>query len=242
MKLNKRVTISFSILFGFLLLVAGAFFYVQKGERLGRAPKVLRYGFMWNEKVWSILRSNSRQSVSKPMPAAGKKARVNGSLGLTSAVDIQSYKIQVDQGESHLDLSIEELKLLPKTSYATDFRCIEGWSEEMQFAGVRFRDFLDHYKLGRKSDGKYYGYVGLETPDGKYYVSIDMESMLHDQTLLAYEMNMSPITMDHGAPLRLAIPIKYGIKSLKRIGRIFFSDERPRDYWAERGYDWYSGL
>jgi DMSO/TMAO reductase YedYZ molybdopterin-dependent catalytic subunit len=38
------------------------------------------------------------------------------------------------------------------------------------------------------------------------------------------------------------IPIKYGIKSLKRIGKITLSNTRPRDYWAERGYDWYSAL
>jgi DMSO/TMAO reductase YedYZ molybdopterin-dependent catalytic subunit len=36
--------------------------------------------------------------------------------------------------------------------------------------------------------------------------------------------------------------VKYGIKSIKRIGRIIFTDERPRDFWAERGYDWYAGL
>ncbi|MCM2350910.1 MAG: molybdopterin-dependent oxidoreductase [Bacteriovoracaceae bacterium] len=66
--------------------------------------------------------------------------------------------------------------------------------------------------------------------------------MLHEQTVLAYEMNQHPLRLENGSPIRLIIPIKYGIKSLKRIGRIFFADERPRDYWAERGYDWYSRL
>ena len=85
-------------------------------------------------------------------------------------------------------------------------------------------------------------YVGLETPDGEYYVSVDMESMLHPQTLLADRMNGEPLRPDHGAPLRLIIPVKYGIKSLKRIGTLFFSETRPPDYWAEQGYDWFSGL
>jgi DMSO/TMAO reductase YedYZ molybdopterin-dependent catalytic subunit len=49
------------------------------------------------------------------------------------------------------------------------------------------------------------------------------------------------LTPDHGAPLRLVIPVKYGFKSLKRIGTIRFTDTRPPDYWAERGYDWYAG-
>ena len=42
------------------------------------------------------------------------------------------------------------------------------------------------------------------------------------------------------ASLRLVVPIAYGIKSIERVGSIRFGDERPRDYWAERGYDWYS--
>jgi DMSO/TMAO reductase YedYZ molybdopterin-dependent catalytic subunit len=55
-------------------------------------------------------------------------------------------------------------------------------------------------------------------------------------------MNGQPLTRSHGAPLRLYLTVKYGYKSLKRVGVIRFQDERPPDYWAERGYDWYAGL
>lgn len=85
-------------------------------------------------------------------------------------------------------------------------------------------------------------YVGLQTPDEEYYVGIDMASAMHPQTLLCYEMNERPLLPEHGYPLRLIIPVKYGIKNLKRIGSVFFSNERPPDYWAEQGYDYYSGL
>jgi len=60
--------------------------------------------------------------------------------------------------------------------------------------------------------------------------------------VLALEMNGEPISVENGAPLRLIVPVKYGIKNLKCIGRIFFSESRPRDYWAEGGYDWYAAL
>ncbi len=82
----------------------------------------------------------------------------------------------------------------------------------------------------------------MKTPDEKYYVGWDIEAIMHPQTLLAYEMNGAPLTNEHGAPLRLASPTKYGIKQIKRIGSIEFTNERPRDYWAENGYDWYAGL
>ena len=64
---------------------------------------------------------------------------------------------------------------------------------------------------------------------------------LHPQTLLCYEMDGRPLTTDHGAPLRLLIPVKYGIKSLKQVRTLRFADRRPADYWAERGYDGYAG-
>ena len=75
-----------------------------------------------------------------------------------------------------------------------------------------------------------------DEPDDGYYVGMNLPSILHPQTLLAYEMNGAPLTLQHGAPLRLVTTTKYGIKQTKRI-----TDERPADYWGERGYDWYSG-
>ena len=128
----------------------------------------------------------------------------------------------------------------------TELKCIEGWSTVVHWAGARLADLAALTGLatrsGRPEDpGNLLGYVSMETPDAAYYVGLDMASALHPQTLLCYEMDGEPLTTDHGAPLRLVIPVKYGIKSLKQIGTIRFTDERPADYWAERGYDWYAG-
>lgn len=214
---------------------------IQNGSRDEGAPSLLRGILQANTRVFGALYSSSRLSVSKPVPQAGRAPRVNGKLGLTDGLskgELASYEIQAED----LLVPLGSIMMLPKQSYSTDFRCIEGWSEVTHYAGTRFSEFLDAFKLGKKPDGSYFRYVGLETPDGEYYVSIDIESMLHPQTLLAYEMNQAPLSELNGAPIRLVIPIKYGIKSLKRIGRITFSDTRPPDYWTERGYDWWAGL
>jgi DMSO/TMAO reductase YedYZ molybdopterin-dependent catalytic subunit len=55
-------------------------------------------------------------------------------------------------------------------------------------------------------------------------------------------MNGEDLADEHGAPLRLAIPVKYGIKNIKRIARIAYVGTEPKDYWRERGYDFYAGL
>ena len=101
-----------------------------------------------------------------------------------------------------------------------------------------FSTFIKAYGLDKESA---MAYVGLATPDKEYYVGIDMPSALQSQTLLCYEMNGKELPMNQGYPLRLIIPVKYGIKHLKRIGTLSFSNSKPPDYWAERGYDYYAG-
>ncbi len=132
-----------------------------------------------------------------------------------------------------------DIKKLPKTEIVFDFKCIEGWDQVTHWAGVKFSDFMKAYHLTQESA---MNYLGLSTPDEEYYVGIDMASAMHPQTLLCYEMNGKPLPMDQGYPLRLMIPVKYGIKSLKRIGSMYFDNAKPPDYWAERGYDYFSGL
>jgi hypothetical protein len=175
--------------------------------------------------------------------------RVNGSLGLEGAFDPAVWKLRAlgAAGAPAQEVSLQDIKSLPRVEMITELKCVEGWSTVVQWAGARLADFAARHSLatrsGRPPDRAedLAQYVGLETPDGGYYVGLDMPSALHPQTLLCYEMNGVPLTLEHGGPLRLVTTLKYGIKNLKRIGTISFMDRRPPDYWAERGYDWYAG-
>ena len=175
-----------------------------------------------------------------PKEMAAKNVRKNTSIGADGRFDMSAWRLQVKRitGEV-LSITIDEIKALPKTDIVFDFKCVEGWDQIQHWGGTRFSDFIKHFGLEPETK---LGYVGMETPDHQYYVGLDMPSATHPQTLLVYEMNDQPLTAPHGAPLRLIIPVKYGIKNMKRIGSISFSDHRPRDYWAEQGYDYYSGL
>jgi hypothetical protein len=152
--------------------------------------------------------------------------------------------------EPVVHLTLADIQQLPRVELMTQLKCIEGWADKGFWAGARLADFIAKYQPMTRSGNApdvhnkpddLVGYVSLATPDGEYYVGLDMASALHSQTLLVYEMGGQPLTPEHGAPLRLYVPVKYGIKSLKRIGTIRFTNKRPSDYWAERGYDWYAG-
>jgi len=171
-------------------------------------------------------------------PGDIEELRENGDIGLDEDVS-PDWKLVVEGAGQPLTLAMDDLKTLPKVEQITQFKCIEGWSHVWKFGGVRFRDFAQKYAPGATDPNSY---VALETPGREYYVGLDWASAMHPQTLLCYEMNGEPISEEHGAPLRLAIPLKYGVKNLKRIGKIAFTKTRPADFWAERGYDWYAGF
>jgi DMSO/TMAO reductase YedYZ molybdopterin-dependent catalytic subunit len=148
----------------------------------------------------------------------------------------------LDIGTPGLLLSMDDLiRQLPKVELVMQFKCIEGWSNITQWAGFRFRDLLDLYPP-QPIDGRDPRYVYLETPDGNYYGGYDLAMARHPQTLLVTEMHGAPITQEHGAPMRLYTPLKYGYKQVKRIGLIAYTNLKPDDYWTKLGYDWYAGL
>ena len=207
----------------------------------GDIPAPLRSALGFNERVVrGALYSNKHLVKTWPASAAGK-IKVNGKIGLDDEIDPDTWRLEVapyGSSEAVSRLGLEDLRALPRREETIDFKCVEGWSTITQFAGASLADFTAKFARGSEKAKC----VGMRTPDEEYYVGLDMPSALHPQTLLAYEMNGAPLTSEHGAPLRLVAPVKYGIKNIKRIGRIEYTDQRPDDYWAERGYDWYAGL
>ena len=147
----------------------------------------------------------------------------------------------LDIGTPGLLLKMEDLAKLTFVSFVTEFKCVEGWSVRTQWGGYRLRDLIEAYPPA-KVKGREPRYVYMETPDGNYYCGFDMSAARHPQSLLVTEMSGQPLTQQHGAPLRLHMPIKYGYKQIKRIGLIAYTDLKPDDYWTKLGYDWYAGL
>ena len=182
--------------------------------------------------------------------SAARMPRVNGRIGLKSKLDLAAWRLQVSGPAGSNTYRLDDVKALPRHEVTTELKCIEGWSVVVRWAGARLADLASASGLATRSGrpldpvgspADMIPYVSLATPDAQYYVGLDAPSAFHPQTLLCYEMDGKPLEPWHGAPLRLSVPIKYGIKSLKRIGSIDFAVDRPADYWAEKGYDWFSG-
>jgi len=81
-----------------------------------------------------------------------------------------------------------------------------------------------------------------------YYESLNLKQANHPQTLLALRMNGKPIVPDHGAPVRLRVPLQLGYKSAKWVKRIevvgsLMSVQGGNGgYWEDQGYEWFAGI
>jgi DMSO/TMAO reductase YedYZ molybdopterin-dependent catalytic subunit len=237
---------------GAALAGLGAWRWLSTASLEDDLPWPLRRVLRFNQELAESLYSSSRLAPTFPVESVREPARTNGLVGLANEIDPAGWQLRI-QHEGRADkqvLRLHDFKTLPRMDLVAELKCVEGWSQVIQFGGVRFLDFLTQFGLGTRSGQApdpqtkpqdLYRYVYLATPDEDYFVGLDMASALHPQTLLCDTMNQQPLNRQHGAPLRLYLAVKYGYKSLKRIGLIRFQDQRPPDYWGERGYDWYAG-
>jgi DMSO/TMAO reductase YedYZ molybdopterin-dependent catalytic subunit len=161
---------------------------------------------------------------------------------------IPEWRLTLDGLASGLSVSLNIRNLLASFQLheqITRLVCVEGWSAIAWWAGLRFDDLLGAYppmsqaKWARLESSVNLGSWGNPDP---YFVSLDLSTARHSQTLLATHLNGNPLNVEHGAPLRLVAPVKLGLKNIKAITRVTYTKDEPPDYWAKRGYSRYDGI
>jgi DMSO/TMAO reductase YedYZ molybdopterin-dependent catalytic subunit len=133
----------------------------------------------------------------------------------------------------------------PLHEQVTRLVCVEGWSAVAWWAGIRFADVLAAFPPA--AGARWASIRSAVNLDGRgrpdpYYVSIDLQTARHPQCLLATHQGGRPLTLAHGAPLRLLAPMKLGLKNIKAMTGIAYTASEPPDYWNERGYSKFDGL
>jgi DMSO/TMAO reductase YedYZ molybdopterin-dependent catalytic subunit len=161
---------------------------------------------------------------------------------------IAGWTLTLDGLASGLSVSLDIRKLLNRFAMheqITRLVCVEGWSAVAWWSGLKFDDLLRAFPpISQAKWARVESSVNLDAsgnPD-PYFVSIDLATARHPQTLLATHLSAQPLTVEHGAPLRLLLPVKLGLKNVKAITRITYSADEPRDYWAQLGYSSYDGI
>jgi DMSO/TMAO reductase YedYZ molybdopterin-dependent catalytic subunit len=192
-----------------------------------------------NQQVESLIFQPQKLVPEFPISAIEPDKLIVNSFRGTPPIDLDGYRLMIDGAvDNPLSLSIAEVQRLPFTSMVIRHVCVEGWAVIVQWGGVKLRDLIAIAKPLTQAK-----YAYFYSADG-YYESWDIDSVMHPQTLMAYQKNNQPLEATNGAPLRLASPVKLGYKLSKWVTRIELTSElgEKQGYWEDLGYEWYAGL
>jgi DMSO/TMAO reductase YedYZ molybdopterin-dependent catalytic subunit len=169
------------------------------------------------------------------------------------AENFANWRLRIDGlVERPAAYSIGQLRTLSARSQITRHDCVEGWSAIGKWTGVPLAALLA--RSGVKPNARFAVFhcaddlEGSSDGSGLYYESIDLIDAFHPQTILAHALNDKPLSVGHGAPLRLRVERQLGYKQAKYVMRVELADslvgfgQGKGGYWEDRGYEWYAGI
>jgi len=229
-KLNRRELLKLTP-----IVLAGAF--VIPGLR----TPLLREGVALSDWASGLLFSKARLAPTFASSAVVPfgKFPYNGYDVLDPNVDLDNWTLTVEGNVRRAgEYTLAQIRDLPKITQNVRHVCVEGWDAIGNFGGVRISDFLR--LVGADSRARF---LEVACADD-YYESVDMDTAMHPQSLLCYEMYGKPLDRGHGAPLRLHFPTKLGYKHAKYLTAFRVTDvmKPKRGYWVDQGYSWFAGL
>ena len=154
------------------------------------------------------------------------------------ASGLGDYRLRVYGLVEHpVELSLDEIKALPRSSQITLHHCIQGWSGIAEWGGLPMAALMDLVRPAAAARVAIFHSYGEGLEGGYYYDSHPIETLRHPQSLLAYEMNFEPLTEQHGTPLRLRVENQLGYKMVKWIRAIEFAASVKSVGMGEGGYN-----
>ena len=155
---------------------------------------------------------------------------------IVPVVDATSWTLTVKGLVNNpLTITYEEIKAMPSVKEYATLQCVSNkiggdLTSTALWKGVRFKDVLQKAQV--KPGAKY---IAVRCYDG-YDVGIPLERGLLEGSILAYEMNLAPLTSEHGYPVRAIVPGLYGMMNPKWITEIELVDNVYEGYWARNGW------
>lgn len=153
-------------------------------------------------------------------------------FGTVPKVDLATFDLRVfGLVEEPLRLSYDELRALGPVEVVADMHCVTGWTTlDNRWLGVPFRVLAERARPRPEAR-----WVIAHCEHG-YTTDLSLEAMMDEDVLLAWGHDGEDLTPEHGWPLRLVVPKRYGWKSAKWLRGLELTDRNRRGFWEERGY------
>ncbi len=136
--------------------------------------------------------------------------------------------------EKNLRFTWEEFNRLPRTEITRDFHCVTRWSRfDNRWSGVSFREILNRVALLPCAS-----FVLVHAEQG-YTANLPLSDLDREDVLFATHHDGTPLSPEHGKPLRLIVPHLYAWKSVKWVRGLEFLDHDIPGFWEQNGYHMY---
>jgi DMSO/TMAO reductase YedYZ molybdopterin-dependent catalytic subunit len=128
------------------------------------------------------------------------------------------------------ELAVAEFASVPRRDQVSDFHCVFTWSRlGLRWSGWRVHDVYERLIAPRARPTGPVRYLKFVGADG-FYASLALEFALVEDVLLADTLEGEPLSLEHGAPLRLVAPAHYGYKSVKHLRAIELHSRYPSPF------------
>ena len=123
------------------------------------------------------------------------------------------------QGSRRVELSRAELMAMPHRTHDLTIGCVEGWSTTQSWTGVRLKDLAI---LAEAPEGMDVEVSSLQSGGGFNHAILSSEQLDDDRSLLAFEVNGTDLSLDHGYPARVIVPGAPGVHCTKWVSSMTF--------------------
>ena len=133
--------------------------------------------------------------------------------------------------EDELTLDWEQFNDLPQVTLDAEFHCVTQWSKlQNTWQGILFTDLMK--LITPKPESRYV----MAHCYGGYTANVALDVLLDDDVLFAHSHDGRPLSPEHGGPMRLVVPKRYGWKSAKWVNGLEFMAQDAPGFWEMRGY------
>lgn len=158
------------------------------------------------------------------------------------ALRIRPWTVKIDgMVEKELTLGVDDLlKIMPLEERLYRHRCVEAWAMTVPWSGFTLKALVDHVKpLSSATYLRFETFMDPRMAPGQrqnwypwpYVEGVTMAEAMNDLSFMVTGAYGKPAARSFGAPIRLALPWKYGFKHIKSVVRITFTDKRPKSFW-----------
>ena len=153
-------------------------------------------------------------------------------FGPTPRISLDTWQFKVfGLVEDEITLDWQQFNNLPQVTLDAEFHCVTQWSKlQNTWEGILFTDVMK--LVTPKPEAKYV----MAHCYGGYSTNVALDVLLDDDVLFAHSHDGAPLTSEHGGPMRLVVPKRYGWKSAKWVNGIEFMAEDEPGFWEMRGY------